>query len=143
MKVSASGSRGVKTEKQLATSIEGLSAIQMEVSETENPVEVGHDTTFEIRVANSGSKSEENVKLVCTIPPQMKLKSAAGPVKYDVVGSEVVFEPLGKLTPKADVLFKVTCTATAKGDARFKAQLGAAGLVEPLVKQESTKIYED
>ncbi|QVL30966.1 DUF11 domain-containing protein [Telmatocola sphagniphila] len=142
-KVVATGSRGVKTEKEMATKVEGLSAIAMEVTETENPVEVGHDTTFEIRISNSGSKAEEAVKLVCTIPAQMKLKGVNAPVKYDSVGNELVFEPLSKLNPKGDVVFKVTCTATAKGDARFKAAISAASMVEPLIKQESTKIYED
>lgn len=141
--VTASGSRGVKTESTLKTKVEGLSAIQMEVVDTEDPLEAGHDTIYEIRVTNTGSKTEEGVKIVCTIPPQLKLKTATGPVKFDTVGNEVVFETMAKLAPKADAVFKITCTGVAKGDARFKAQLSAASLVEPVIKQESTKVYED
>jgi uncharacterized membrane protein len=142
-KVVAGGTGGLKAEKALATTVEGLSALAMEVTDTDDPVEVGADTSYEIRVTNTGSKDETDVKLVCAIPPQMKFKSAAGPVKYDVVAGEVVFHALPKLEAKADVTFKVTVTAAVKGDARFKATLTAGGLSEPVTKQESTRLYAD
>ena len=68
-----------KTEKSIATKVEGLSALAMEVTDTDDPVEVGTDTSYEIRVTNTGSKDETDVKLVCVIPPQMKFKSADRP----------------------------------------------------------------
>ncbi|HJZ91816.1 MAG TPA: hypothetical protein VKE40_13160, partial [Gemmataceae bacterium] len=96
-----------------------------------------------IRISNTGSKDESDVKLVCAIPPQMKFKSATGPGKFDVVSGEVVFETVKKLPARSDVTFKVTVTAALKGDARFKATLTAGGLTEPVMKQESTRVYDD
>jgi Domain of unknown function DUF11 len=141
-KVVAGAAGGLKAEKSLSTTVEGLSALAMEVTDTDDPVEVGAETSYEIRIMNTGSKDETDVKLVCTIPPQMKFKIAAGPVKYDVVAGEVVFH-LPKLEAKSDATFKVTVTAMVKGDARFKATLTATGLSEPVVKQESTRLYAD
>ncbi|WP_020472492.1 CARDB domain-containing protein [Zavarzinella formosa] len=142
-KVMASAARGIKTEKDITTKVEGLSAMLMEVLDTEDPVEVKADTAYEIRITNTGSKFENDVKLVCTIPPQMKFKDAQGPVKYEIIGNEVVFQTLPKLAPRADASFKVIVTAVAKGDARFKATLTSGGLTEPVTKQESTRVYED
>ena len=142
-KATASAARGIKTEKELATKVEGLSAMLMEVVDTDDPVEVKADTAFEIRITNTGSKFENDVKLVCTIPPQMTFKDAQGPVKFEVIGNEVVFQTLPKLAPRADASFKVIVTAVAKGDARFKATLTSGGLTEPVSKQESTRVYED
>jgi hypothetical protein len=139
----ASGARGVRAEKAVVTKVEGLSALSMEVADTDDPVEVGSDTTYEVRVTNTGSKDETDIKLVCTIPPQMKLKSAQGPAKFEVVGNEVVFEPVKSLEPRADLSYRVTVTAQTKGDARFKATLTAGGLSEPVIKQESTRVYAD
>ncbi|MBO0697007.1 MAG: DUF11 domain-containing protein, partial [Zavarzinella sp.] len=141
--VVAVGARGVRAEKAIGTKVEGLSALSMQVSDTDDPVEVGGQTTYEVRVTNTGSKDETDVKLVCTIPPQMKFKSAKGPGRFEVVGNEVVFEPVKSLAPKADIAFQVTVTAQAKGDARFKATLTAGGLSEPVIKQESTRVYAD
>jgi len=142
-KVIATASRGIRTEKELATKVEGLSALLMEVVDTEDPIEVKSDTAYEIRITNTGSKDETEVKLVCTIPAQFKVKSVIGPVKYTVVGKEIVVENIGKLAPRADATFKVVVTAVAKGDARFKATLTSTGLTEPVTKQESTRVYED
>lgn len=142
-KVIATASRGIRTEKEMSTKVEGLSALLMEVVDTEDPIEVKADTAYEIRITNTGSKDETDVKLVCTVPAQFKVKAVSGPVKYSVVGNEVVFEPISKLAPRADATFKVVVTAVAKGDARFKATLTSAGLTEPVIKQESTRAYED
>jgi hypothetical protein len=141
--VAAAGARGVKAEKAVATRVEGLSALGMEVADSDDPVEVGADTTYEIRVANTGSKDETDVKVVCTIPPQMKFKAADGPGRFEMTGAEVVFDPVKRLPAHGDVIYKVTCTAMTKGDARFKATLTAGGLTEPVTRQESTRVYSE
>lgn len=142
-KVMAHASRGMKSEQEIKTAVEGLSAILMEVIDIEDPIEVGGETAYEIRITNTGSKAEDDVKLICTIPPQMKLKNVSGPVKYEVVGNEVVFQALPQLSPRADAVFKITMTAAAKGDARFKASLTTASLVDPVIKVEPTKVYAE
>ena len=142
-KAAAMAARGIRAEKTLATKVEGLSAIMMEVVDTEDPVEVNSPTSYEIRVTNTGSKTEEDLKMVCVIPAQLKFKSATGPTKFDVVGNEVVFQPLGKLAAKADVTYKLVVTAVAAGDARFKATLTTATLTTPVVKEEATRVYGD
>lgn len=142
-KVVAHSARGMKAEQELKTVVEGISAISMEVVDTDDPVEVGADTSYEIRIANTGTKAESDVKLVCAIPPQMKLKSVTGPARYEMVGNDVVFQSLPRLAPRADAVFKVTVTAVAKGDARFKTSLTTASLVEPVTKVEVTKVYAE
>lgn len=142
-KASAMASRGLKVDQDWVTRVEGVSAILMEVVDVEDPVEVGSGTSYEIRVNNTGSKTETDVKLVCSVPPQMEFKSAEGPVRFQQVGTEVVFEPLAKLAPRAEAVYRIHAVARTKGDARFKTQLTSTSLVEPVIKQESTRIYED
>ncbi|MCE9530904.1 MAG: DUF11 domain-containing protein [Planctomycetes bacterium] len=142
-KITAHASRGMKVDQELKTAVEGLSAILMELVDVEDPVEVASDTAYEIKVTNTGTKAETDVKLVCTIPAQLKLKNIQSSQKYDVVGNEIIFQPLSRLAPRADVVYKLTLTAVAKGDARFKASLTTSSLVEPVVKIEPTKVYGD
>ena len=141
--IAAAGARGVKAEKTVATKVEGLSALGMEVADSDDPVEVGSETTYEVRVTNTGSKDETEVKVVCTIPPQMKFKAADGPGRFEVTGAEVVFDPVKRLPAHGDVIYKVTVTAKTKGDARFKATLTAGDLSEPVIRQESTRVYSE
>ena len=142
-KVTATGDRGLQSEATLATKVEGLSAMAMEITDSDDPVEVATDTTYEIRVSNTGSKDETDVKLICAIPAQMKFKSARGPGKYELTANELIFEPLDKLPARTEVTYRITLTAKEKGDAKFKATMTASGLTEPIIRQESTKIYAD
>jgi len=80
-KASAQAARGLKTDAELLSRVEGLSAILLEVVDTEDPIEVGGDTAYEIRITNTGSKTETDIKLVCTIPEKMEFKNAQGPAK--------------------------------------------------------------
>jgi hypothetical protein len=141
--VIAQAARGLKADNEVITRVEGLSAILLEVVDTEDPIEVGADTSYEIRITNTGSKTETDIKLVCAIPEKMQLKSAQGPAHYQEQGREVIFEALPKLAPRADAIYRINVKAIAPGDVRFKAQITSTNLVEPVVEMESTRIYED
>ena len=47
----------------------------IELADTDDPVEVGNDTAYEIRVTNIGTKLETNVEVVCTLPDQLELRA--------------------------------------------------------------------
>src|SRR5262249_42597681 len=142
-KVMAQAARGLKEETDVLTRVEGLSAILLEVVDTEDPIEVGAETSYEIRITNTGSKTETDIKLVCTLPEKMQLKSAQGPTHYHEEGKNLVFDMLPKLAPRADAIYRVTVKATAAGDMRFKTQITSANLVEPVHEEEATRVYAD
>ena len=111
--------------------------------DTEDPVEVGADTTYEIRITNTGSKTESDIKLVCLIPDQMEFKGAQGPSRFREQGKEIVFDALPKLAPRADAIYRINVKATAAGVVRFKSQITSTILQEPVIKMEATRIYAD
>jgi hypothetical protein len=142
-KASAVGARGLRAESEFTTSVEGLSALGVELVDTEDPVEVNGETAYEVKISNTGSKTETDIKLVAEVPPQMQFKSATGPVRYNVDGNKIVFEPLDKLAPRADAQFRINVKAVEQGTVRFKIQVTSTNLVEPVIKMEATRIYAD
>lgn len=140
---STQAAHGIKAESEVFTRVEGLAALVLEVVDTEDPIEVGAETTYQVRITNSGSKTETDIRLACTIPEKMELKSVAGPTRYQVRGKELVFEPLPPLAPRGEAGFRITVKGTAAGDVRFKAQVTSANLTEPVMEMEPTRIYED
>jgi uncharacterized repeat protein (TIGR01451 family) len=140
---SAQAARGLKVEKEHITRVEGLSAIMLEVVDTEDPIEVGAETSYEIRVTNTGSKTETNLKLVCTIPDEMQFKTAQGPARFHEQGKDVIFDELPRLAPRADAIYRITVKGITPGDVRFKAQITSTNLTKPVLEMESTRIYED
>lgn len=142
-KATAVGARGLRAESELVTRVEGVAALLVELVDTEDPVEAGGETSYEVRITNTGSKTETDIKLVATVPDGMQFKNCQGPVRYREEGKTIVFETLDKLAPRADAIFRINCKAVDVGTMRFKIQVNSANLTEGVVKQESTRIYAD
>jgi uncharacterized repeat protein (TIGR01451 family) len=144
-KAVVTAARGLRAEGEVSTRVEGLPALLMELADVDDPVEVGKETAYEIRVTNTGTKTETNLQVVCTIPEGMEFKAARGaagcPFKVD--GREVTFEALPRLAPRVDAIYRVTVRCRQPGDMRFQAKMKADGLTLPVHREESTRVYGD
>jgi uncharacterized repeat protein (TIGR01451 family) len=139
----AVGSRGLKAEADLATRVEGLSALLVEMVDTEDPIEVNSETAYEVRIRNTGSKVETDIKLVATVPDKMEFVSAQAPVRHHAERKTIVFDPVAQLAPQTDTTFRIRVKAQDAGTVRFKIQLTSTNLVEPIIQMEATRIYAD
>jgi uncharacterized repeat protein (TIGR01451 family) len=137
--------RGLKSEAEVRTVVEGLPALEMEVTHLDDPIEVGAETAYEIRLANKGTKTETNVEVVCTLPAQLEFVNAkcTTTLRYSQEGRDLVFEKLPRLAPRAEVIFRVQVKGIAPGDIRFRTRFRADGLKDPVIREESTRIYSD
>jgi hypothetical protein len=142
-KATVQASRGIRQIENIVTRVEGLSAIMLELVDLDDPIEVGAETSYEVRITNTGSKTETDVRLVCTIPDKMEFKSATGPVRHTQHGNEVIFDAIPQLAPRADAIFRVKVKTTAPGVANFRARITSTLLVDGVTKEEATRIYTD
>ena len=140
---SAVALRSLKADATTVTAVEGISALLLEVVDIDDPVEVGAETAYEIRVTNQGSRAATNVTIEATVPVQMKVLRGQGPTDYRVSGQQIHFAPLPKLAPRADAIYRVHVQGVGVGDTRFRAQLSSDSLSEPVSEEESTKVYGD
>ncbi len=60
--VEGKAQQGLTDEVKQDVMVEGLAAIMFEVRDAEDPIEVGGETNYEIRVFNQGSKAASNVQ---------------------------------------------------------------------------------
>ena len=141
--VTAQAARGLKASHRLPVKVEGISAIHLSVAALSDPIEVGGETIYEIRIINTGTKAETDIKLTCEIPDKMQFKRATGPTGYTPNGNEIVFAPLPQLGPRSDAAYRVTVQGTTPGIAKFKSRITSAILAEPVHKEEATRIYSD
>ena len=118
----AKSARGLKTEAEIRTFVEGLPSLEIEVVHLDDPIEVGADTAFEIRVANKGTEAETNVEVICTLPEQLEFVGAkcTTTLRYRLDGRDVVFEKMARLAPRAEEIFRVQVKGLAPGDIRFR-----------------------
>lgn len=97
-------------EKEWFTKVKGLSAMSDEPGsiDIEDPIEPGEETAYEIRITNTGSKTKTEIQVICSIPINLEIKRAQGPCHYRQKGNKVIFEPLRKLAPRADAIYRIS-----------------------------------
>ena len=121
---------------------EGVPALMFEVVDLEDPIEVGKETTYEIRVANTGTTHCTNVKVTAAMSEGLVPGQVTSSVPHKIVGQTLVFEPVAKLAVKADLIIRVKAKGTIPGDQRFKVQLSCDQMKQPVVKEESTSFFQ-
>jgi uncharacterized repeat protein (TIGR01451 family) len=136
-------SRGARSEREIVTRVEGLSTLLLEVTDSDDPIELNGEMSYRVRVSNAGTVPASRVKLVCTVPESMDFKGAFSPSHHKVEGKVIEFDPIPELAPRADAVYQIQVKAMVPGQARFKAQLTSAEVVEPIVTTEATRIYSD
>ena len=135
--------QGLSDELDETVVVEGIAAILFELVDVNDPIEVGGETAYEIRVINQGSKSATNVRVVALLPPQLQAIGADGPARHAIDGQRVLFEPVGQLAPKADMTYTVKAKALAAGDLRLRVQVVTDEIRTPITREESTRVYSE
>jgi uncharacterized repeat protein (TIGR01451 family) len=133
----------LQARAQARLRVEGVAALMLEVVDLDDPVEVGNETTYEIRVLNQGSSPCQALQIVADVPPEMEPLEGSGPTTARQRGQQLVFEPLPRLAARADALYRVRVRARQPGDVRFRVYMTCEQLQRPVLEEESTRIYED
>lgn len=128
----------------LPTMVVGISATLLEVIDLEDPIEVGGNDTYQIVVTNQGSDTGTNIKLICTLEPEMQYVSSKGPTTgtLSADGKTVTFAPLPALASKTKAVWTVVVKALSAGDVRFKASITEDRLGRPVEETEATNFYQ-
>jgi uncharacterized repeat protein (TIGR01451 family) len=123
--------------------VEGLAELFYTVTDSADPIEVGADTIYQIRVINQGSKVDTNVQVAVDLPDELQPMAGEGPVRYEIQGQQVVFEPLARLGPQEEATFKVQVRGAAAGDHKAKVILTSDETRTEVSKEEGTRVYAD
>lgn len=143
LRVVGTAERGLEDSQEESVLVEGVAAILFQVVDAADPIEVGGETSYEIRVVNQGSKAATNLQLIAVMPAEMEAISADGPTAHQLTKQEVRFEPLASLGPQAETTYQVRARGLAPGDLRIRMQLLSDDMRTPVTKEESTRIYND
>ncbi len=123
------------------TNVQGISAVLLEVIDTSDPIEVGQNLVYEIKVTNQGSADGTNVVLTCSLPGELQFVSADGPSRGIGAGQTISFEPVPSVSPGGVLTYRVTVKALRAGDVRFRATMKTDQTTTVVEETESTHLY--
>jgi uncharacterized repeat protein (TIGR01451 family) len=135
------GACGPVVASACATKVVGIAAILLEVIDLEDPIQVGKEVTYEIRVTNQGSATGSNIRLVCTLPASQQFVSGDGASAVKVNGQTVTMDALPSLEAKGLATWKLVVKAVAEDDARFLVELNSDQFENVIRENESTQQY--
>ncbi|MCX8108769.1 MAG: hypothetical protein N3G20_08195, partial [Verrucomicrobiae bacterium] len=119
----------------------GVGGVLLEVVDLEDPVLVGENVTYEIKVVNQGSAPLNNVKLTCTVPEQQEFVAGFGATPVRIADRRLAMDTVTSLAPGATVSWRVTVKAIAQGDVRFRTELVSDEFTAPIHEIEAPQQY--
>lgn len=141
--VQASGENGSIAAARLDTKVDGTSSVVMEVADIDDPIEIETQTAYEIKIRNDGSKSAQNLRLVCELPQGVELLGTEGPTEYTVDKGSLHFRPLAEIAPGGKATYRIKVNGKVAGNLRLRAKLTSNASTEPLIVEELTRFYAD
>jgi uncharacterized repeat protein (TIGR01451 family) len=78
--------RGLEAKAETAIKAEGVAALRFDVAGLENPVEVGKEAIYEIRIVNQGTGACTNVQVMAALADGTAYSSSNGPTSGKATG---------------------------------------------------------
>lgn len=141
--VSVVSDAGVKADGKIETSVKGAASLSTEIVDLNDPVEVGVETDWEVRVKNDGSKAASNIAVVCELPENLQVIAAKGPTQAVADQRMIIFKGLPQLAPGQQAIYRIQVKGLVEGTHRLRARVTSEALDEPLLMEEATKFYSD
>ena len=117
--------------------------IFFEIDDVVDPIEVGSDTTYRVRIVNQGTKTATNVQLLVDLPAGITPTSVEGSITSEIRNQEILFAPIMSLNPGDEVSLRINAKGVSPGDHRIAVNLQSDGREINVTKQESTRVYSD
>ena len=143
IKFESSADLNIKSALEHDLSVEHLVDVFFEIDDVIDPIEIGGDTNYRVRVVNQGTKAATNIRLQIDFPTGLAPTSVNGSVRHAIRGQQVLFEPINSMNPGDELNFMVSGRGQSVGDHRVVVSMQTDGRTSPVSKQESTRVYSD
>lgn len=141
LKAQSEAANGLEAEHAHRVQVEGVASLAFEVRDLQDPIEIGDDTIYEIRVLNEGTKAATGVIVRAEAPAGLRIAAAEGKTGGRTNASRAEFAPLARLEPGEKVAYRVKVTGAEAGDQRITVLVESDELDRPIRREESTRVY--
>ncbi len=123
--------------------VEHLIDVFFDIDDVVDPIEIGADTSYQIRIVNQGTQAATNVQLQIEFPNGLVPTAVEGNLQNQIQGQRIQFAPISSMKPGDQLQLLVRAKGQAAGDHRVVVVMQADGRQTPVSKEESTRVYAD
>jgi len=139
-KASAKGVCSEPASTTCGVFIQGVNAILVEVVDDPDPIQVGEETTYTIRVTNQGGGLPlQDVAIKANFPPEVDPGAASN--GGTVAGKTVTWPSVPSLALKQAITYTVKGKGVKAADARLQVEVTTRARTSPITELESTTVY--
>jgi uncharacterized repeat protein (TIGR01451 family) len=105
----------LKVNQRINTEVKGIADVDLVVSESMRVLDVGGETTFQIRLRNYGTNEATRLLVRANLSANLKFVkagSASGDVEIVAKDNTVIFQGIDKLAPNKEILLGILVTVT-------------------------------
>lgn len=139
--VSVKTCEGPCAEACASTEYRGHAALVVEAIDTCDPLLVGNETSYRLRVGNQGTASDTNVQIIARFSDHLKPTSICGDINGTIDGQLITFDGISELGPGEYIEVEIFVEAANKGDGRLNIQVDSDMIKDPIDEEESTHVY--
>ena len=132
---------GAIAKNEHSVAVDALAELTFSINDSADPIEVGTETTYEVKVTNSGSRPDTNVQLQLTFPAGMEVVSADGAQQQRP--GVILFNPRARLDANGEMVYRVKAMGRQQGTHLIKAVVVSDQSPVQVTKEESTMVYND
>ena len=143
LRIEGTADLGLPHTFEHTTVVEAITELAFTVSDTQDPIEVGSETTYEFHIVNNGTKTATNVQVTAILPGELTPLSGEGTTRVVIQGQQVLMQPLKRMGPGEEAIYKIKVKGIRAGDHIIDVRLASDEVPTPVTKQESTKVYAD
>ena len=126
---------------EVKTLFEAAAGIRMEIDKSDDPLPVGREGDYTVRLSNHGTGPAKNLQLTVTAPEQLQVLGKYEATEAVLAGQTLTFAPLLTLDPGKEATYKVHVKALKAGEVKLTADLKSDDLSTPLHEEETTTIF--
>ncbi len=120
--------------------------LTLTVAALHNPVAVGKELTYVIRVVNNTGLSDHEVTLTALVPdgmiPVPLGTKGPGSMQPDIDRQTVAFNPVVVLQPGETLTYQVRVLAKSAGQPVFRAKLTSQNKAQPIIEEAKIEVFE-
>lgn len=141
LRTEATADLGIKTMAESQVEVASLAELTFSINDTADPIEIGGETIYEIRISNTGSRDDTNVKVALQLPPGLQLVEQGD---FTPQGQGIIaFSPRALLKANDEMVYRVKAQGIAAGRHLVKAIVTSDQSNVPVTKEESIMVYAD
>ena len=138
----ATADMNIRANSERQVAVDSLAELTFSINDSADPVEIGGESIYEIRVTNSGSRDDTNVRVQVALPPGIQLAQQQG--DFQQVGQGLIeFAPRALLKANDEVIYRLKTLGRAPGRHKVKAIVTSDQSNVPVTKEESIMVYSD